>query len=109
MPPPRPVTTPVLLTVASDGLPELQVPPVAVSARVMVAPTHTVVGPVMVPAVEELLMVMVYAAVSAEQGLFLMYNTRTVPAALAVTAPAVVTVANAVLVTAQVPPVVVSV
>ena len=43
-----PVTTPVLPTVAIDVLDELHVPPVTLSANVMVAPTYTDDGPVMV-------------------------------------------------------------
>jgi hypothetical protein len=46
-----PVTTPVLLTVATNVLLLLQLPPVTASANVMVASTHSVVVvPVIVPA-----------------------------------------------------------
>ena len=50
MPVATPVTTPALLTVASAALLLLQVPPVVASVSVMVAPVHTIAGPVMVPA-----------------------------------------------------------
>ena len=45
----RPVTTPVLLTVAVVGAVLLQVPPVLVSASVILPLRHTVEGPVMGP------------------------------------------------------------
>ncbi len=44
-----PVTTPAALTVAMDIEPLVQVPPVAVSARVVLAPTQTAIVPVIVP------------------------------------------------------------
>ena len=40
-----PVTTPPPVTVAVPGAPLLQVPPGVISARVVVAPTHTETGP----------------------------------------------------------------
>ncbi len=46
-----PVTTPVLPTVAIDVLDELHVPPVTLSTKVIVAPTYTEEGPVIVLAV----------------------------------------------------------
>lgn len=45
-----PVTTPVLLIVAIEGLLLLQVPPVTALINVLDEPGHTVVEPVMVPA-----------------------------------------------------------
>ena len=44
-PPGRPVTTPVPLTEAMDGVPLNQVPPVVASVRLMADPAHTVAGP----------------------------------------------------------------
>ena len=46
-----PVTTPVLPTLATEVLLLAQVPPVVVSVSVMAEPTHTVAGPLMIPAV----------------------------------------------------------
>ena len=45
-----PVTTPVVLTVATDALLELHTPPEVASTRVIEEPTQVSVGPVMVPA-----------------------------------------------------------
>ena len=42
-----PLTTPVPVTVAVEGLAVDQVPPGEASANVIVAPAHTCVGPVM--------------------------------------------------------------
>ena len=44
-----PLTTPLLFTDATEVLVLLQVPPVPVVVRVMVAPVQTVEGPDMVP------------------------------------------------------------
>ena len=49
-PVPTPDTTPVELTEATAALLVVQVPPLAASARAMVAPVQTAAGPVMVPA-----------------------------------------------------------
>jgi hypothetical protein len=63
-----PKTTPVMLfTEATAVLPEVQVPPVTVLVRVMVLPVHTVVGPLMVPAVAVVFTVTVAVAVSLPQ------------------------------------------
>lgn len=40
-----PVTTPVLVIVATDGVPLLQEPPVVDSVKVVVVPVQRVVGP----------------------------------------------------------------
>ncbi len=45
-----PVITPVVPTVATDGVPELHVPPPAVLLHVVVVPGQTEVVPDMVPA-----------------------------------------------------------
>ena len=63
-----PKTTPVVgLTEATAVLPEVQVPPVTVLVRVMVLPVHTVIGPLMVPAVAVVFTVTVAVAVSLPQ------------------------------------------
>ena len=46
VPPPTPVTTPELLTVATDGLPLVHTPPVVPSARLVVALWHNMSVPV---------------------------------------------------------------
>ena len=53
----RPLTTPVLPTVATAGLLLLHVPPVVVSVKFMVAPTHTLLGPPMAAGVGSTVMV----------------------------------------------------
>ena len=50
MPAATPATIPVLPTVATDVVDELQVPPVVALDSVMVLPALTVDGPVIVPA-----------------------------------------------------------
>ena len=68
VPPETPVTTPVLPTVASKVLLLLQLPPVTVSLKLIVAPLHTVGPPLIVPAyssIGEMVTENVIAAVSA--------------------------------------------
>lgn len=63
-----PVTTPVaLLTVAMAALLLLQLTPLAVEVKVMAAPSHTVVGPLIVPADAAGSTVMVYVAMPVPQ------------------------------------------
>jgi hypothetical protein len=45
-----PVTTPAVLTVAREASLLLQVPPVPVVVKLIVVPVHTVLGPLIVPA-----------------------------------------------------------
>ena len=45
-----PVTFPLASTVATVGVPLLQVPPVMLSLNVIVEPAHTEVGPLILPA-----------------------------------------------------------
>lgn len=45
-----PLTTPEVFTVATEVVPELQVPPLTVLLSVVLAATHTRLLPVMVPA-----------------------------------------------------------
>lgn len=49
MPAEEPVTIPVLPTVATEGLEDDHVPPMAGSDRVVVFPVHTTYDPVIVP------------------------------------------------------------
>ena len=67
LPASKPVTTPVLLTVATDGLVLVQVPPLTVLVRVTEPPAQTVEGPDKVPAVAVLLTVIRAVAVSLPQ------------------------------------------
>ena len=62
-----PVTTPVEDTVATVGLLLVQAPPVAVSPRDVVPPTHNVDVPVIVPVFGSGLMVTVIIAVAVPQ------------------------------------------
>ena len=67
MPAPTPVTTPVALTVATAVLLLLQVPPVAVSVKVAVAPVQTPAGPETIPAFGSGLTVIVVEVSALEQ------------------------------------------
>ena len=67
MPVAMPVTVPVLFTVAMAALLVLQVPPLAASVSVVLVPVHTVVLPLMVPAVADGLTVMACVAVAVPQ------------------------------------------
>ena len=60
------------LTVATDGLAEVQLPPVADEASTVVAPIQTLVVPEIVPGTASGLTVMARTAVSAPQLLLLM-------------------------------------
>jgi len=108
-PAPTPVTTPVEPTVASEVLALLQVPPVVASPRVMVAPTHTVVGPVTVPAVGSGLTVMVRVATTVPHVLVTEYDITAVPASNPVTTPLLLTEAMVGTALLHVPPVTVEV
>ena len=68
MPVDTPVTTPVPVTVAF-ALPALHTPPVAASVKLMVEPPHTVVGPLIVPALGAGLTVMSTEALPVPQAL----------------------------------------
>ena len=62
-----PVTVPVALIDAMAALLLLQVPPVVASVRVVFAPVHTVVAPLMVPALGAGLTVITLVAVAVPQ------------------------------------------
>ena len=62
-----PVTTPDVLTVATEASLVVHVPPPTVSANVVVPPTHAVVVPVMVPALGEAFTVMLAVALRLPQ------------------------------------------
>ena len=62
-----PVTTPVGLTLATAALLLLHVPPVVALLRVVVLPAHTFIVPVITPADEPVLTVMVLVAVVVPQ------------------------------------------
>ncbi len=99
-----PVTTPAFVTVATAVLLLSQVPPV-VGDKVVVAPTHTEVDPVILTVG---LTIVVMADVGSETHpvvVFVNVNVA-VPGATPVTTPALVTVAKAVLLLTHVPPVV---
>lgn len=103
-PPPIPVTTPALVTVATAGLLLTQVPPV-VGDKVVVEPTQILSSPVMLTLGKAL---MLTAGVGAEtQPVLVLVNVNVAePAAMPSTTPPLVTVATAGLLLAQVPPVV---
>ena len=94
-----PVTIPVLPTVAVAVFDELQLPPVVVLARVMVAPVHARPGPVMAAGI-------VYTVTTVVTDVpEIVYMIVAVPADIPVTSPPEVTVATAVLVLLHAPPV----
>ena len=98
VPAPTPVTTPALLMVATAVLEEVQgvvAAGVPDPFRVMVAPIHTAVGPVIVGLALTVIVVVV------EHPLLLVKVIVTVPAATPVTTPALLTVAMPVLEEAQ--------
>ena len=97
-----PVTTPPLTVALALLL--LQAPPVMALPRVTVLPTHTVVAPVIAPALGEGLTVIAFRAVSVPQPFVTTYAIVTVPAATPVTSPLVETVAIAALPVIQMPP-----
>ena len=102
-----PVTTPLLgFMVAIAGLVLTHVPPGVASVRVLVAPTQILVVPVIAPAAT--LIVTVVVAADVPQALATEYVIVAIPFATGLTTPFVApTVATAVLLLLQVPPVVV--
>ena len=99
---------PVEPTVATDVLVLLHVPPVAVSARVMVDPTHTFEGPVIAGTTGNGLTVTTAVTIVVQpKPLVTLYVIVAVPAAPAVIFPAEPMVATEVLLLLHVPPVVV--
>lgn len=101
-----PVTTPELFTDATDGLLLLQVPPDTVFDNVIVLATHTVVGPVIAPAVGVLFTVtnMLDDALPQEADVTV-YEIFAEPLVTPVTTPVVLTVATVGLLLLHAPPV----
>lgn len=98
-----PFTTPPLVTVATDVLPELHVPPMMLLDKVVVAPVHTEVVPVMA-AGDELTVTVVVTLQPVDN----LYVIADVPAVTPVTVPEEdPTVATVVVPDVHVPPVVV--
>jgi len=103
-----PDTIPVEPTVATDVLLLLHVPPVAVSARVIVDPTQTLDDPVIAGTVGNGLTVTAAVTIVVQpKPLVTLYVIVDVPVAAPVTVPVEPTVATTVLLLLHVPPVVV--
>lgn len=98
-----PVTTPAFVTVATEGLLLVQMPVVGV--RLVVLPMQMLAGPVIVPA-GVLLTVTAGVGDDVQPVAVLVKVKVAVPAETPVTTPAFVTVATALLLLAQVPPLV---
>ena len=102
MPEPTPVTIPSLVTVATDMLLLVQVPPV-VGESVVVEPSQMVVGPV-IAAVGGLSTVMLLVALEEQPVEELVNEKLAVPVFTPVTLPALFTVATVVMLLTHVPP-----
>jgi hypothetical protein len=102
-PPPTPVTTPEVPTVAIDVLLLLQVPPGTGSVSVIVALTQTLLGPEMVPAERNVPIFTVIVATDVPHALVTVYLIVSRPGVMPVSRPALFIVALA-LVTLHVPP-----
>jgi hypothetical protein len=89
-----PVTTPEVLTEATDAAEELQIPPVIALVKVADDPTQTVAGPAMTPAEEAALTVISRVVVAAPQLPVTEYDIVAVPAAMPVTMPDALTEAT---------------
>ena len=100
----RPVTTPVVLTVATAVLVLDQVPPDAASVRVILALVHTRAGPLMQPAVGVRFTVTGAVVSEVPQELLTEYVMVTLPVVMPVTTPDELTVATVLLELIQVPP-----
>jgi hypothetical protein len=102
----RPVTSPVLLTVATAGLLESQVPLVEVGMNVVVLPIQISCVPLIVPGLIGWVTNTVLVAVAMPQpGTMMVYRMDALPTVNPVTTPVVgLTVATAVFVDDQVPP-----
>lgn len=94
-----PVTMPVLPTAAVAVFDELQLPPVTVLARVIVAPVHARPGPVMAAGIAYTVTIVVTDVPD------MVYIMVAVPADIPVTSPPDVIVATAELLLLQEPPV----
>ena len=82
-----PVTTPVLLTVATAAFVLLQAPLEAVSASVRLLPAHTVVGPVITPAEGAVFTVIIVLSAAAPQLLLMVYTNVAMPVVTPVARP----------------------
>jgi hypothetical protein len=105
----RPDTTPVPLTVATDGTVLLHTPPVVASVRVTLPPVQTVLAPLMVPADGSGFTVTAAVAVSVQQLPVVVYVIVAAPALTPVITPRALMLAMAALLLLQVPPDMVSV
>lgn len=99
-----PVTTPALVTVATEGLLLIQVPPED-GDKVVVEPAQIVFGPAILTGVREFTVTVAVVALQLGEMVLVKVNV-TVPPETAVTKPAFVTVATVGLLLTQVPPVV---
>ena len=104
----KPVTTPVLLTDATDVVLLLHTPPLVASVSVVVKPAQTVDVPVMVPALGVALTVTAFVAAAVPQVLVTVYEMVAEPAAKPFTKPDMPTEAIAGAVLLHVPPTVTS-
>jgi hypothetical protein len=100
----KPVTIPVLPTVAIDGPEDDHVPPEIASVSVIVLPAQTVDGPVMTPALGEALTVNTFVAATLPQPFVTVYEMIVVPADIVITRPLELIVATAVLLLLHTPP-----
>ena len=105
----RPLTTPEVLTVATVVLVLLHIPPVVTSVNVVDNPAITVAVPLIVPAAGDELTVTTRMAAAVPQVFVTVYDTVVVPEVMPLTTPEAFTVATAVFVLLQTPPVVASV
>jgi hypothetical protein len=93
-----------VLTVALAVLLLLHVPPLTLSVSVIVAPSHTLEDPDIVPATGSGLTVIMVVVAAAPQPFVIVYEMVTVPALTPVTSPAEFTEAMPVLLLLHVPP-----
>ena len=100
----KPVTTPEVLTVPTAGLVLLHAPPPAALVSAVLAPTHTIAVPVIVPASGRGLTVATCVAAAVPQLLFTVYDIVVVPADKPVTTPEVLTEPTAGLALLHSPP-----
>jgi hypothetical protein len=100
----RPVTIPVLPTVATEVLADDHVPPVEVLVNVMEDPAMTEDTPVIEPAIGVLFTVIVLVAIAVPQVFVFEYVITTTPLPVTVTIPVLPTVAISTLLLIQLPP-----
>jgi hypothetical protein len=100
----KPVTTPNELTVATRGFELDQVPFKVVSVKVMVRFANTILSPFIGPTTGFLFIVKLFVTAVVPQVVVTEYEMTTTPALTAVTKPALLTVATAILLLLQTPP-----